>query len=214
MNWTGIVFVDATPTNPIRLWAGCTLQKDQDRAMSLWIRVCHERQPNEISVPRGIRVRALSCLANSQWELKQLPDDEPDVWNIDSVWRAGAFADDCASLGFISPVVLMIGTGIQDLMSIPEIPEARHPRFQEFVFLWEVVERRNREYDEEKKKRDGKVAKAPNAYICAAQGCGIEGTRKSGLLRCAGKCPSNIKPSYCSKECQKAVRGLSSHCLG
>ncbi|CAL1699049.1 unnamed protein product, partial [Somion occarium] len=47
-------------------------------------------------------------------------------------------------------------------------------------------------------------SKAPNAYRCAAPGCGIEGTKKSALLKCAGKCPPDVKPSYCSKECQKA----------
>jgi len=54
-------------------------------------------------------------------------------------------------------------------------------------------------------KRDAKVSKAPLKYVCAADDCGIQATKKSGLLRCAGKCPVVYKPSYCSKECQKMV---------
>ena len=172
--------------------------------MSQWMVISQEKQPNGAPVPKKVRVRALSCLASSQWELRQLPE-KPDVWNMDSVWRAGVFADDCASLGFVSPMVLGIGRKIQELMTLPNIPEARHPRFQGLVFLWEAVERRQQEINAEQEKHNDKVAKTPNLFVCAAPGCGIEATRKSALLKCAGNCPSDVKPSYCSKECQKAV---------
>jgi len=57
--------------------------------------------------------------------------------------------------------------------------------------------------DRERLARDRKVARAPNAYWCATEGCGIEGTKKATLLRCAGKCEGANKPYYCSKECQR-----------
>ncbi|TCD68863.1 hypothetical protein EIP91_009577 [Steccherinum ochraceum] len=188
----------------IRLWSGCTLEKNQDRAMEWWVRVALDKHSSGTPAPRRLRVHALSCLAYAQWELKTLPDDEPGVWNIDSVYRAAVFADDCVSLGFVSPIVLQIGAKIRELMKVPQIPEARHPRFKNLEFLWEAIDARDKEVQKAKQKRDTKVARAPTAYVCAAKGCGIEGTRKSALLKCAGKCPPEMKPSYCSKECQKA----------
>ncbi|THH29707.1 hypothetical protein EUX98_g4488 [Antrodiella citrinella] len=181
-----------------------TLEKNEDSAMAWWMQIAFETSPEtNAPIPRGIRVRALSCLANSQWELK-VTEDDPDTWNIDSVHRAGVFADDCAALGFVSAIMLHIGMKIRELRALPHVPEARHPRFTKLEYLWEIVETRNQEMAREKQKRDQTVVKAPNAYVCALKGCGIEGTRKSALLRCAGKCPADVKPSYCSKECQKA----------
>lgn len=64
---------------------------------------------------------------------------------------------------------------------------------------------RTEEMNRASAKRDSKVARTPLKYVCAAEDCGIQATKKSGLLRCAGKCPVVFKPSYCSKECQKMV---------
>jgi len=64
---------------------------------------------------------------------------------------------------------------------------------------------RTAEMNRAKAKREAKVSKAPLKYACSAEDCGIQATKKSGLLRCAGKCPVVFKPSYCSKECQKMV---------
>ncbi|KAJ7243101.1 hypothetical protein B0H12DRAFT_1311762 [Mycena haematopus] len=77
------------------------------------------------------------------------------------------------------------------------------PRYSVFRNLWRAMGRRNEEMAAEENKRSAKVAKAPKAYKCVAKGCGVEGTSKSPLLRCGGKCPPENKPSYCSKECQK-----------
>lgn len=40
---------------------------------------------------------------------------------------------------------------------------------------------------------------------CAAQGCNARGLRGSLLKECAGKCPVDLKPRYCSKKCQKEI---------
>lgn len=188
-----------------RLWTGCTLPKDKDRAMSMWMQIVLDKSLSRRPVPKRLHVRAVACLANSQWELRQTPEDGPDVWNIDSVYRAAVYADECASLGYIPPIVLFIGKKVRELQAVPNIAEARHPRFTKLANLWEVHDRRTQEVLREKERRDEKIAKTPLAYICAAEGCGIEGTKKSALLRCAGKCPMDIKPAYCSKECQRSV---------
>ncbi|KAF8968831.1 hypothetical protein BDZ97DRAFT_1798329 [Flammula alnicola] len=42
-----------------------------------------------------------------------------------------------------------------------------------------------------------------NARRCAA--CDKKHERRSSLKKCAGDCPSEAKPVYCSRRCQKAV---------
>ena len=53
------------------------------------------------------------------------------------------------------------------------------------------------------------LSKDPLSYFCAMEDYEIVATKKSTLRRCAGGCPSAFKPSYCSKDCQRAVRFLS-----
>lgn len=76
-------------------------------------------------------------------------------------------------------------------------------RFERLTELWEAIDSRTAEIERASAKKD---AKAPLKYACSAERCGIQATKKLGLLRCAGKCPVVFKPSYCSKECQKVVR--------
>ena len=129
----------------------------------------------------------------------------PSTWNIDSVYRAAYLANECVSQGFVSPTTLVIGLKTREMRDEGKWPEFNHERFTKLEALWDVVEKRYMDVEGKKQARDERVARAPRMYICAAPGCGIEGTKKSALLQCSGTCPANIKPSYCSKECQKAV---------
>lgn len=75
--------------------------------------------------------------------------------------------------------------------------------FEVLTDLWEVCDIRVTGLEGKKQKRHAEVAVNALAYVCAAQGCGVEATRKSALSRCAGLCALLAKPSYCSKECRK-----------
>ncbi|KAF9480881.1 hypothetical protein BDN70DRAFT_992367 [Pholiota conissans] len=68
----------------------------------------------------------------------------------------------------------------------------------------QVRKLRDKQIEEEKKKQAMKRRKAPLRYRCAAAGCGIQADTGRLLSRCSGKCDPDKKPSYCSKECQKA----------
>ncbi|KAI0703946.1 hypothetical protein C8Q76DRAFT_753031 [Earliella scabrosa] len=48
-----------------------------------------------------------------------------------------------------------------------------------------------------------KVASNTQAYVCAAEGCGLRGLKKRAMKACSGPCSVDIKPHYCSKECQR-----------
>lgn len=159
-------------------------------------------------VPRSLQARVWSCLAHA-WDEKSLDPDGITV-NIDSIYRAAECADIAAELGFVSPVTITLGTKITNMRarlpnSDPKL-SLDAPRFKELHFFWKAHEDRMQEYEKELSKREVKTARRPAAYLCAAVGCGIEATSKSGLMRCSGKCPVDLKPSYCSKECQRKVR--------
>lgn len=71
--------------------------------------------------------------------------------------------------------------------------------------LWRLVERRGKAMDAAKRKREAKERRKPNAYQCANDGCPVRAASQMGLKQCAGPCPEEYKPSYCSKECQRKV---------
>ncbi|KAL1752574.1 hypothetical protein FB107DRAFT_293058 [Schizophyllum commune] len=55
----------------------------------------------------------------------------------------------------------------------------------------------------EKRKMDMKRLKEPNRYRCANPDCGILADSGTMFKQCNGKCDSDKKPRYCSKECQR-----------
>ncbi|PPQ96785.1 hypothetical protein CVT26_006196 [Gymnopilus dilepis] len=69
---------------------------------------------------------------------------------------------------------------------------------------WMASEDKNDQVYSKVKKVQRKRLKNPNRYRCANVGCGIEANFGKLLSRCAGKCDPDKKPSYCSKDCQKA----------
>ena len=199
-----------------REWTGYGTPEIKDSALARWTLLT---SPGS-NVPRRIRAQAHSCLARG-WHDRAM--DDPECWNIDSVYRAGSNANEAVSLGLTSPAALMAGYQIERIgFRRPEtnrFTEFSTDRFEQLTELWEAVDKRTEEVNKERSKQDAKVAKAPLQYVCAAKDCGIQATKKSGLLRCAGKCPVPFKPSYCSKECQKIVccptflLSISAQCL-
>ncbi|TCD68862.1 hypothetical protein EIP91_009576 [Steccherinum ochraceum] len=191
----------------LRLWSGCTLRQNIPRAMNWWSKVViPEVMPPGLYASRRVRAHAFSCLAWAQWELRDsVEEDKPQSYKMDFLYTAAKLADDAASLGLVSPAVLRVGRDVLKQLKSPNFALLEPPsrRFNALEFLWEAAEKRNVELQRREQKRAEKIASAPDSYFCAAEGCGIRGTRKSGLLRCAGKCPAGSKPSYCSKDCQK-----------
>jgi hypothetical protein len=190
------------------MWTGCGAARDIEGAFGWWERLSdasHALHP--ASVPRPVQAKALCCLANAFFERSDLPDD---TRQIDDLYRAARLADECASLGLIAPFVLYAAKRLE-AFGLRRQADCRYrgvdtTRFERLEFLWEAWEAREAEFSAEQRTRDAKVSKAPTRYKCAAEGCGIEATRKAGLLKCMGECPADLKPSYCSKECQRAVR--------
>ena len=195
-----------------RLFTGCNVEKNDTEALVWWLRLADSTLPGHIpNVPRSLRARAFSCLAHAQWDARIANGGQ--AWNIDSVYRACFFANGAAALGFTTPEVLAVAAGTERAgFRNKEDAQARFgpienlERFEKLEDLWEALDKRKAEVEREDARQAAKEAKNPNAYSCAAEGCGIEATSKSGLMRCAGPCPLATKPAYCSKECQRQVR--------
>lgn len=193
----------------IRLWipraaSGVSVPRDPAVAISLL-----QKLASDPCTPRAFRGRAFSVLSSIHFELR-VDASDPSTWNIDSVYRAAVNADAAAALGFVSPNVLWVARNI-DRVGFRRQSECKFPghstaRFEALTDLWRVYDRRGEQLKREQDCREGKVSKAPNAYVCAAPGCGIEATHKSALQQCSGKCSKEGKPAYCSKECQRQVR--------
>ncbi|KAK0469913.1 uncharacterized protein EV420DRAFT_1258778 [Desarmillaria tabescens] len=66
--------------------------------------------------------------------------------------------------------------------------------------IWGALGKRDVQVKREQVKMDQKRMTRPNRYRCATVGCGIAADSGSMLSRCSGKCDSDKKPYYCSKE--------------
>lgn len=175
---------------------------------------------------RETMAKALSCSAHAYFEKYQCPDDHLRVMQEEEkqferpkplfgstlgyLYLAAQYADASVRLGLVSPIVLSIGFYIYRLGDQSKIDLAETPLFQNFTELWRACQERQVEIFMEERRRLNKIKKRPNAYTCAADGCGVKAAKAAAFASCAGPCPSDIKPHYCSKACQVKVRDPTS----
>ena len=167
-----------------------------------------------------IRAKAHSGAAQAYWDEWCIDTDEQRAENYTELHRfqrpfnpagelpyaslvfAAVHATHAIELGLVSATVLWVGRGVKNVV---ERVGGDTDKIVQFRPLWDVLRRRDEECVSEERRRREKVAKGPNAYVCAAEGCKVEGLHKSALRACGGRCPPDLKPHYCSKECQKRV---------
>jgi len=137
--------------------------------------------------------------------------------NVGYLYGAGNSANQAVALGLTSNATLNVAGIIESAgFRRPEdnkCPEHSTERFEQLADLWKALDAREAEVAKEKLKRERKLSKDPLGYFCAAEDCGIMVTKKYTLWSCGGGCPRALKPHYCSKECQTAVR-FTPHTLG
>ncbi|KAJ7511774.1 hypothetical protein B0H11DRAFT_1952873 [Mycena galericulata] len=190
----------------IRRLSGCGgFLQDVNRALSALDTIIDpDHEDPSVDVSDALVAKAFSCKAFAFIEKYEAAVKNRNVRLAnDHLYAAAIHADAAVSRGLVTPTAL----GVVSLLT-RSAEQYKHdvrnsPRYRIFVSLWRAMDRRDEEMAAEDRKRAAKIAKAPNAYKCAAGGCGVEGTSKKALLRCSGKCPAEYKPSYCSKECQK-----------
>ncbi|KAI0630470.1 hypothetical protein C8Q77DRAFT_1133222 [Trametes polyzona] len=114
-------------------------------------------------------------------------------------------ANQSTKLGLVSPIVLEVGLMMREVGAQLGVDLAQMSRTRLYRPLWRAITTRIEEIYEEERKKQSKVQRNPNEYVCAAEGCGVRAESRAALKSCAGKCPPDLKPHYCSKECQKRV---------
>ena len=124
---------------------------------------------------------------------------------LSSLALAAHHANESVKRGLVSPIVLVVGFKMRDLGEALGVNLDQMSRAKKFRPLWRVISRRVDELYAEERRRQSRADARPNQYVCAAEGCGIRGEQRGALKACGGRCPSDIKPSYCSKERQKRV---------
>ncbi|KAI0752075.1 hypothetical protein C8Q74DRAFT_352923 [Fomes fomentarius] len=209
----------------LRYYSGCSVREPNiDRALFIWEMITDANHESAVpKVSRSLLARAYSCLAYAYFELHHractgdaverdptlssrhlLPTRTPDDnLSNDLLYIGAIYADASAELGLISPTVLHTASYILHLGKRDGVDLKRSARYGPLKHLWRAEEARTKEWAEEQRKKAAKVARAPNAYVCATPGCEIAANQKKALMRCAGRCPMERKPHYCSKECQR-----------
>ncbi|RDX43186.1 hypothetical protein OH76DRAFT_1488077 [Lentinus brumalis] len=177
-----------------------------------------------------IRAQAHSAAARAYWDEWCLDTDEARADDHAELHRFGrpfnpagespyaplvfaaVHASHSVQLGLVSPAVLWVGFGVKDVVERIRGTDVQVTSTGEevdwaleFRPLWDALKKRETEIVAKERRRRAKVAKNPGAYICAAEGCNVEGLHKAALRACGGGCSADLKPHYCSKECQKRV---------
>ncbi|TCD68861.1 hypothetical protein EIP91_009575 [Steccherinum ochraceum] len=157
----------------LRLWSGCSLDKDEDRAIECWMSIAQEKHQSGFIVPRRIRAHALSCLANAYWERSATMSNCSWSFEPESVYRATAFANESASLGFVSVRILDVGEQVRDWLRVAQhqIPDAVRTLYMQLGYLWAALKRYSWELEMMKHLiKDGRVpADSFFKNVCATE---------------------------------------------
>ena len=153
--------------------------------------------PTGYQPPQATQARAFSLFAAIFMEFCLYPGEERGFSKEMFFLMARFYADRAAQLGLVSEAAIEIAES-------SALPEDVHP-LAKFTALKAAYD----DYRAEVERLSRPVAEW---FPCSA-GCGIEASKLSGLYRCSGQCTPDLKPRYCSKECQRLVRYLLSSVL-
>lgn len=151
---------------------------------------------------RETMAKALSCSAHAYFEKYYCPADHLSVMKAEEkeferpeppvntmigyLYLALQYADATSTRrGLVSPVALFIGFYIYRLGDQLKIDSTETPLLQDFTSLWQACQERQAEIFTEERSRPKKIKKTPNAYTCAAEGCGIKAAKAASFLACA-----------------------------
>lgn len=145
--------------------------------------------------PHIIKARAYSLWASVRLRVYESydPNTESARERLEMrswLFSAGKCANHASDLHLVSLAVIEVAQTISQSSACEEA-------FNKFSHLKTA-------YDEYKACKERKDQPPTQSIPCAAE-CGIYASKLSGLLRCTGQCPLELKPLYCTKECQKLV---------
>ena len=225
-----------TPTYD-RFMSGCAMRKQsaEGALCTLDAFTDPDREPERSVIrtaPPTLMAQAHSCAAQAHY-MKYIasPEERADIEGeellfcrpetrrlgigqppLTSLALAARHANESVRLGLVSHAALNVGLALREVGESVGVDVSRLPEnAKEFRPLWRAVAQRVEEiYADARKLRKEPEDKNPEGgFGCAAEGCSVRREQKAALRICAGKCPADLKPSYCSRECQKKVYGDS-----
>ncbi|KAI0364551.1 hypothetical protein BV20DRAFT_1029529 [Pilatotrama ljubarskyi] len=109
----------------------------------------------------------------------------------------------CVQRGFVPPMALHVAGWLATTKARFGVDVRQLKRFAALRSLWRAHNDYLRHIQHQDDLWHAKAAKAPHVYRCANDGCDIRATHKGALKQCAGDCPPERKPHYCSRYCQR-----------
>ncbi|KAI0370947.1 hypothetical protein BV20DRAFT_227814 [Pilatotrama ljubarskyi] len=201
----GIEHLYSFVPSALSYYTGCQCSAREaniDRALYVWEMITNDHHQYGVpEVSNSLLARAYSVLCCAYFELHEkacrgtavtkdttlkrswrplpLPSGKPDFDLANNyLYVSALYANGAAELGLVSPAVLNVAQHLRRVAKRDGFNLGKSKRYGHLVHLWRAAEARSREWEK---------SKAPNAYVCAAPGCGIQGTQKKALLRCAGR---------------------------
>ncbi|KAI0737308.1 hypothetical protein C8Q80DRAFT_327778 [Daedaleopsis nitida] len=187
-----------------------------------------ERSVIDIASP-ALMAQAQSCAAHAQY-LKYIasPEERTDIEGeellfcrpetrrlgigqppLTSLAFAAHHANESVKLGLTSHAALTVGLTLREVAESVGVDVTQMPEHaKQFRPLWRAVARRVDEIYEAERERLQKSSERTSladsdGFGCAAEGCAVRRAQRAALRSCAGKCPADLKPGYCSRQCQK-----------
>ena len=189
-----------------RQWTGFGAPRDKPAALAKWTALVSSKE----GVSPSLRARAYSSLAEGWLNRAENGLSTATSHFIRRLYNAGNCANQAVALGLASRAALRVAARIQsEGFRRPEdnkLPRRYAEKFERLTDLWEALDVCDAEAAAERLKKEAKLSREPLGYFCAAEDCGIVVAKKYALKSCAGGCPRALKPHYCSKACQTAVR--------
>ncbi|KAI0316427.1 hypothetical protein OF83DRAFT_1126871 [Amylostereum chailletii] len=198
----------------IRYYTGCTVELDNEEGLRHWRTITHmenirDRLDNDLAF-REVAGKAFFCLC-THWHDQFI--ESGDGFDL---LESAKLANTAVGLtGAISPIGLVVASQLHGALrlfdehagQVSAISEKdknwMKERSAELYNLWHFWERRQVAMEMMDRLHEEKVRRAPNAYECARDGCGLRAGSQTMLKKCGGPCPPESKPHYCSKECQR-----------
>lgn len=163
-----------------------------------------------ISTPKHMAVAAEAACYNATYFLDRF--NEAKIPSTADLTDAGYAADCAVTLGSTAPAVLAVAQRYHQILGVADRLISDVGALSKFkahaanvTALWALSERRMRVMNQEQDEQAAKVGRRPNAYRCARQGCLVEAMTQAAPKKCGGPCLEELKPSYCSRDCQMAV---------
>ncbi|KAM5535682.1 hypothetical protein V8D89_010669, partial [Ganoderma adspersum] len=159
-----------------------------------------------------IKARALALLLWKDFRIQTsilqpwgdvIPASKHAVLNSELFRSMAIHANACAKENFLPPIVIRVACWLLRFQPRYGLGARKLPRLPKLASLWKAYDDYVLTQTAGERQRLAKMSKAPNMYRCAADACGIQAVHRSALRKCAGECHEEVKPYYCSRECQR-----------